>query len=170
MNDAQSETEIDRDEWRAELSEKFRFYIMNPAHSKGVEYSMWVVDGEYEYPVMSSNTGGFVTFNSRHDTVGDHLEPTDEFLDLVGMAFHEAMSFMPPVYFQNGRFHDTAESVYDGAPRKYELWAAGTLVEYLSTPADEAIPELEPLAEWAGSFTEFDVPAFDDKEVEHAAE
>ncbi len=88
----------DQEEWdgrRDELRERYRFYIMNPQYQNGVEYSLWVQEDEFEYPVMCSNTGGFVTFNSRHKTVGDGIKPTEEFVDLLGLAFHEAMCFTP---------------------------------------------------------------------------
>lgn len=155
----------DRDEWRSSLKNRHRFYIMNPAYTRGQEYSLWIRQSDggetYEYPVMSSNTGGFVTFNSRHTGVGDGIEPTDEFLDALGICLHEALCFMPDMYFRNGdesQFIKTGYSIYDDAPREYELWAVQILVDWMCRSNGDNIPELEPLVEWAASFTEMPVP------------
>ena len=139
-----------------ELREQYRFYIMNPEHKQGVEYSLWIVEDEYEYPILSSNTGGFPTFNSREQTVGDGIKPTREFLRLVGVGAHEAMAFMPSIY---GRvqFQDTVESIYDGKRREYEAWAAHVIINWMTT-GEQMIPEFRPLVEFAATHTEFGIP------------
>jgi len=152
------ETEIDHAEQYDRLKERYAFYVMNPRHTKGVEYSLWVrTDGGDEYPILSSNTGGFATFNSRHDEVGDALEPTEQFLDLVGMAFHEAMVYGPAPFFRQMRFRDTANRIYNDAPREYEVWVGNVLVDWMCSEG-EMIEELRPLCEWAASFSEFGMP------------
>lgn len=150
-------TEEEWDELRADLQGRYQFYVMNPAYEKGVNYSLWVQEDDYEYPVMNSNSGGFVTFNSRHKTIGDGIVPTEEFLSLVGYGFHEAMCFMPPIYFQDDDFERLYQNIYDGKPREYEVWAAHVLVRYF-TGSGELMPELEPLAEWANKHTKFGMP------------
>ena len=152
--------EYDWDDRRQELQDRYRFYIMNPQYTEGVEYSLWIQEDDVEYPVLSSNTGGFPTFNSRSQTLGDGLEPTEEFLDLLGWGFHESQCFMPHIYFPD-QFRETANMIYDGKPREYEAWAAHILIDWMNTPGT-VIPELEPLAEGAGEWTEFSVPVLGD--------
>jgi len=77
------------DDWKqriGELQDRYAFYIMNPAHEPGAEYSLWIREGDVEYPVVNSNTGGFVTFNSRFDEIGDAIELTEEFFYLIGFG------------------------------------------------------------------------------------
>lgn len=169
-NDAASETAIHRfsekedlesHEWgkfRRALREKYRFYIMNPAAKRGVEYSLWVREDGYEYPALTSNTGGFPTFCSRSTTIGDGIQPTEPFLDLVAYGTHEALSFMPSVYFEShgDKFHDLAESLYDGKIREYEVWAAQILIRWM-TLGETQMPEVDPLVAWADKHTEFNV-------------
>lgn len=143
------------------LQGQYRFYILNPASTEGVNYSLWVLDGDHEYPVMQSNTGGFVTFNSKDRSIGNGLQPTAEFLELVGVGFHEAMCFTPRLYFEGDHFERTVDMVYDGAERDYEVWAAAHLIREFALGSMLA-PELEPLAEWAGWQTEFGVPVLAD--------
>lgn len=140
-----------------DLQARYEFYIMNPAQEPGVEYSLWVHEDGHEYPVMSSNTGGFVTFNTRHDIVGDGIEPTEEFLTLVGYGFHEAMCFMPDLYFRDDHYQNTVNRIYNGQERGHEVWAAAQLISWMAA-GDQMIPELRPLVEWAGQHTEFGVP------------
>lgn len=168
MSESDDDSESERskeefDEWRADLRDRYTFYIMNPPSERGVEYSLWIREADadgtrYEFPIMSSNTGGFTTFHSRHETVGDGIRPSEEFFTLLGLGFHEAMCFMPHSYFQGGQFETTYRSIYDERPRYFEVWAAQILISNFAL-ADEVIPELEPLAEWAGSHTKFGVPA-----------
>jgi hypothetical protein len=154
------EGEMSKEEYEArreELQWRYQFYILNPARQPGVEYTFHVQEGGFEYPVMSSNTGGFTTFNSRHKSVGNGIRPTKEFLSLVGFGFHEAMCFMPDIYFRDDHFDRRVQSIYDGKPREYEVWAAQVLIhEFVA--GDMLAPEIEPLAEWAGTHTEFGVP------------
>lgn len=155
-----NEKDLDGDgyeEFRSHLQRRYRFYVMNPAHSQGVEYSLYFHDGESEWPILSSNTGGFVTFNSRLTSVGDGLEPTDEFFTLVGLGFHEAMCFMPDIYLRDDHFERRYMSIYDEKPREYEVWAAHVLIDWLAT-GEQEIPEFEPLAKWASEHSEFGVP------------
>lgn len=145
-----------------DLKDRYQFYIMNPRHTRGVEYSLWIQADDREYPILSSNTGGFATFASRDSDVGDGIEPTDEFLTLLSVACHEALSAIPHLYWDDSRefaldYMDTAESVYDGKVRRYEAWAAEVLAQQF-TMGDELIPELEPLAQHAASYSEFDLP------------
>jgi hypothetical protein len=163
--------EQDWNDYRSQLQERYAFYIMNPDQTKGVEYSFWIREGEYEYPILSSNTGGFATFTSRHDSVGDHIKPTVEFLSLVGYGVHEAMSFMPDLYFQtssipsmsgSNHFKRTVERTYDGKEREYEVWTAELLIQQFTMSEGLVVPELRPLAVWASKHTEFGVPALSD--------
>ena len=140
-----------------ELQERYAFYLLNPARKPGVEYSLWVRADDGEFPVINSNTGGFVTFNSRSDTVGDALELTEEFFHLVGFGFHEAMCFMPDIYFRDDHYDRRYASIYDGAPRKHEVWLAHVLIDWMCRPG-QMVPELRPLCEWASEFSEFDMP------------
>lgn len=167
MNDAEYEA------WRAELRGRYVFYIMNPPHTRGVEYSLWIREPErddtsdgdktgYEYPIMSSNTGGFTTFNSRHQTVGDGIRPSEEFFTLLGVGFHEAMCFMPHSYFEGEHFETTYLSIYADRPRLFEVWAAQVLITHFAL-GDEVIPELQELAKWSGSHTEFGVSALNEQ-------
>ena len=156
----QEEADYDFDARREELKDRYRFYIMNPAQQRGAEFSLWVREDGFEYPTMSSNTGGFTTFLSRSEIVGDGLVPTDEFFTLVGLGFHEAMCFMPDLYFSGDHFENSYNNFYDGKPRKYEVWAAANLIEWLANPG-EHIPEFEPFIEWTDAHTEFGVPAKD---------
>jgi len=144
------------DEFKAALKDRYRFYIMNPSHSRGVEYSLWVTGEEGEFPVVNSNTGGFVTFNSRSEEVGDALELSDEFYTLLGVGFHEMMCFTPPTYFET-RFEESYESIYDGKAREHEVWLAHILLDWMAA-GEQVIPELRPLAEWANKHTEFGCP------------
>jgi len=165
--------EQDWNDYRSQLQDRYRFYIMNPKHTKGVEYSFWVREDEYEYPIISSNTGGFATFSSRHDSVGEHIKPTDEFLALVGYGTHEAMSFMPDIYFRESsipgmdggsHFEKSVKRTYDGKEREYELWTAELLIRQFTMSDDLVMPELKPLAVWASKHTEFGVPALSDQD------
>lgn len=140
-----------------DLQERYAFYIMNPAREKGVEYSLWVREDDAEFPVINSNTGGFVTFNSRSEEVGDALELTEEFFMLVGFGFHEAMCFIPPIYFRDDHFARRVDSIYDGHPRNHEVWLAHILIDWMCREG-QTIPELRPLCEWASGFTEFGMP------------
>jgi len=143
---------------KQDIKDKYRFYIMNPEHTNGVEYSLWVREDGYEYPVVSSNTGGFTTFNSREETVGDGIKPTDEFCELVGLATHESLCFMPNIYWgDNEHFMRTVDIVYDGKMRQYEAWAAEVLAQQF-VMSEDLIPELKPLAEHASTYTEWDIP------------
>jgi len=151
------------DERRSELQDKYRFYILNPAYQKGAEYSLWMQEDDYEWPILSSNTGGFVTFNSRHKTVGEGIQPTEEFLNLLGLAFHEAMCFMPDIYFENGHFRRRYLSIYDDRSREYEVWAAHVLLNWMIT-GEQEIPEFEPLVQWAEQHSKFDVPVLGDED------
>ena len=156
-------TETDEKEWdrmRSDLRDRYRFYITNPAYTKGVSYSLWIQEDDCEYPILHSNTGGFTSFNSREKTVGNGIEPTEEFLDLLGIGFHEAMCFMPDSYFGGGRFEESYTSLYGGKPRHYEVWAAHAILKHIILN-EEIIIELEPLAQWAGEHTEFSVPALE---------
>lgn len=146
------------EQWRSMLQDRYRFYIMNPRYTEGAEFSLWIQEDDYEYPVLSSNTGGFATFSSRSKTVGDGIEPTEAFLNLVGLGFHEAMCFVPEIYFRGDHFERRYLSLYDGKPRTYEVWAASVLIDWLATGRQE-IPEFEPLAHWAGAHSKFGVPA-----------
>jgi hypothetical protein len=158
------------DEYRSALQDRYRFYIMNPPHQRGVEYSLWMQEEGYEWPILSSNTGGFATFLSREKTVGDGIEPTEEFLNLLGLAFHEAMCFMPDIYFRDDHFERRYMSIYDDKPREYEVWAAQVLLNWMVT-GEKLIPEFEPLARWAGKHTEFGVPVLDgDQELPEGAQ
>lgn len=143
-------------EWGQELKDTYRFYVLNPAHTPGVSYSLWVQEGGREHPIMQSNTGGFTTFNSKDTDVGDGIEPTDEFLRLVGCGFHEAMAFMPHLYMEQ-QFSESVEMWYDGKPREYEVWAAANLIQQF-TMGERLFPELEPLAKFADRHSEFDLP------------
>lgn len=158
-------SELDEEDWkkyREEVRQRYYLYVMNPARESGVNYSLFVVEGEYEYQVLSSNTGGFTTFNSRSKSFGDGLEPTDEFLDLVGYGVHEMMSFTPAAYTSDD-FMQLAEDIYDGKIREYEVWAAETLVRQFVL-GEELIPELESLARWSSKFTNFSVPILNKEE------
>ena len=157
-----SSSEIDFKALEKKLRNKYRFYVIDP-DGGGINYSMWVVDGEYEYPVLNSNTGGFMTINSRFDDHGeDHLEITDKFLQLLWMTFHEAMSFTPTEYFEEDMFSETVETVYENADEApdHELWFAHKLIEMFifGVTTDEIAPELELLAEWCNEHTEFGLP------------
>lgn len=147
---------------KSDIQERYSFHIMNPEKTKGVEYSLWIQEDGAEYPVVSSNTGGFTTFNSKSKTVGDGIEPTDEFCELVGLTTHESLCFMPNVYWSEGAkdFLNTAEMVYDGKVRGYEVWAAKILAQQF-VMGDELIPELKPLAEHVSSYTEWDIPVLE---------
>lgn len=146
------------DEFQSELQDLYTFFISNPAHTNGVNYTFWIDQGGYEFPVISSNTGGFATFNSESKEVGDGLEPTEEFFELVAYSTHEAMAFTPPTYFQSDRkFLDLADNMYDGKVRDYEAWTANVIAHRLTMPG-ECIPELEPLAQWANHHTDFGIP------------
>jgi hypothetical protein len=160
-----SSNSAEMNELRSELQDKYRFYIMNPPYKKGVEYSLWMQEDDYEWPILSSNTGGFVTFSSRHKTVGEEIQPTEEFLNLLGLAFHEAMCFMPDIYFENDHFERRYLSIYDDRPREHEVWAAHVLLNWMLTGRQE-IPEFELLARWAGKHTKFGVPVLGDDETE----
>lgn len=143
---------------RRRLQENYRFYVMNPEHTRGVEYSLWICTENGEYPIISSNTGGFPSFYSRSPDVGDGLEPTDAFLDAVWMGAHEAMSFTPTTYFEGDYFQQTLDVAYDGKPREYEGWVTATLVDWMVNPNDEPILELKPFVRWADAHTEFEIP------------
>ena len=152
--------ELAEDEWeeyREELRERYRFYVLNPSYTKGVNYSLWIQEGGDEYPVINSNSGGFTTFNSRSKDIGDGLKPTPEFLSVVGFGAHEAMCFMPDIYFRGDHFERLYNGVYDDKPREYEVWAAHVIVHWI-TLGDQLFPELEPLARWADKHTEFGIP------------
>lgn len=159
------EDELSEDEWseyRETLRDTYQFYILNPCREKGANYSLWVSDTTGEYPIVDSNTGGFVTFNSRSETVGDALDLSDEFYTLLGLGFHEMMCFTPPTYFET-RFEESYNSIYGGKPREHEVWLAHLLLDWMVT-GQQVIPELVPLADWAGKHTEFGVPVLDGDE------
>lgn len=145
-----------------DLQDRYRFYIMNPRTTEGVEYSLWIQEEEYEYQILSSNTGGFEVFSSRYKDVGDGIEPTEEFFLLLGRATHEAMCYTPGTYFnshvfETDHFERTAQSIYDGKVREYEAYAACVLSHHF-TAGEQWIPEFEPMIRWADQFTEFDIP------------
>lgn len=160
--------ELSEDDWadyREEIQERYRFYILNPAWIRGVEYSLWIQEDDVEFPVLSSNTGGFPTFNSRDTTIGQGIKPTREFASLVAYGAHEAMCFMPSIYFREDHFKRLYNNIYDEKTREYEVWAAQVIVDWMLTD-DQLIPELEPLARWADRHTEFGIPILgDDSEV-----
>lgn len=147
-----------------EIQNTYRFFIANPHHTPGVNYSFWIRDDNMDFPVIESNTGGFTTFNSRDTGIGDGIEPTREFIDLVGIGFHEAMCFTPATYFANDsdHFHTTVDMVYDGSVREYEAWCASELVKHMVIGNNTSIPELAPLYVWSDIHTEFGCPALTD--------
>lgn len=148
--------EADWDVFRSLLQEIYTFEIQNPDWTENYGYSMWVRNDGYEYPILTSASLGQATFLTRETEVGNSIEPTPEFLSLVGYGFHEACSFTPHVYFSD-RFEETVDRAYDGKPRAYEVWAASQIISRLFRK-DDYIPELEPLAQWADKHTEFECP------------
>lgn len=164
------------DRYEAALQTIYRLFVSNPPHTPGVCYSLWYRDDAGEYPILVSNTGGFPLWLSRSTAIGDGLEPTSEFLSVIGVGFHEAMCMTPPLYFDPPSdpedagpmaewaadsvplsFARTVETAYDGTPREYEVWVASRVLPHI-TLGDVAMPELKPLAEWAGKHSEFGVP------------
>lgn len=154
------EPDFDREQRIEELQERYAFYLMNPAQHEGVNYSLWYLDEHGEFPIIQSNTGGFTTFNSRSTNFGDALDLTSEFFNLVAFGLHEAMCFMPDIYFRGDHFERLYESIYEGKPRKHEVWAAHTIIAWMAGD-DEVIPELRPLVEWAADHTEMPVPVLE---------
>lgn len=143
-----------------QLKEKYSFFINNPSSENGVEYSLFIsTDDGKEYPILSSNTGGFITIYSHHDDFGDPIELSTEFFRLLRWATHEALSFMPNLYFERheDEFYELAEDIYDGKEREFEVWLAYVLASQF-TMGETLSEELRPLAEYTDEFTEFDVP------------
>lgn len=148
------------DEARELLSQRYAFYITNPAGIEGYEYALWYThpDGD-EFPFLQSATLGWPVFASRDTDVGDGYEPTEDFFNLIAYAVHEAMSFTPVSYWEHqlDKFERLADEMYDGKRRHYEYWAAFHISRRM-TLAPDCCPEARPLALWANQHTDFGVP------------
>jgi len=168
----ESLTELSEEDWedfRSALKDQYQLYIQNPSSHQGVSFSLWYQTPDYEYPVLNSNSGNFPVFSSRHKTFGDGIEPTDEFFSLIGIGFHESMSFMPHIYLEGEHFNRTVQNVYGNKTRQHEIWIAHTLINWLAS-AQEPIPELRPIAQWANRHTEFGVPCLSQNQTKSTEE
>lgn len=87
------------------LKQTYMFFVTNTEGRNGeqyVNYTLWVRDG-IDFPVVNSQTGGVAGFHSQSTDIGakNSQTPSDEFFELIGTAFHEAMCFMPDIYFRS---------------------------------------------------------------------
>lgn len=152
-------TDAQWNDWRAELQAAYDYYVLNPAHTPAVQFSLWVnppsVTGEY--PVMSHAYGGPITvLSSRHEDVGDPVPLTDDVWDVLGQSVHETMCLTPPVAFEGSQM---SRWITERLDRKQEWWLAAKLTRELTTP-EPVIQELWPVARWCQAYTGFSIPAY----------
>lgn len=96
------------EQWNALLEamqEAYMFFVKETEGANGeqrVNYTFWVRDG-IDFPVINSQTGGVAGFHSQDSDIGadDSQTPSEAFFELIGIGFHEAMCFMPDIYFHS---------------------------------------------------------------------
>lgn len=94
----------------------FELSVTDPRGTERVNYTLWVEDGG-DFPVINSQTAGVAGFHSQSTDIGEDNRdtPSEEFFDLVGTGFHEAMSFMPDIYFHSSdKLGSLSEDTRDG--------------------------------------------------------
>lgn len=151
-------TDAQYDDWREELQRAYRFHLLNPAYTNGVQYSLWISPPEVEgeYSVLTHSRGHITVLNSRHAEIGDPIPITDECWDVLAEYVHQAVCHAPELELGMGR-----ETVYvrDRLDRHYEQWLVHQLARQLIL-AEECVPELWPIVRWAQSHTGMAVPAY----------
>lgn len=109
------------EQWNAlrdAMQEAYMFFVNDTEGQNGdrhVNYTFWVRDG-IDFPVINSQTGGVVGFHSQDSDIGskDSQTPSEAFFELIGTGFHEAMCFMPDIYFRSTDNLAVDEETSDG--------------------------------------------------------
>ena len=94
----------------------FEQSITDQRGTERVNYTLWVED-DGDFPVVNSQSSGVAGFHSQSTDIGedDRDTPSAEFFDLVGTGFHEAMCFMPDIYFHSSdELGEVTDSLDDG--------------------------------------------------------
>lgn len=122
---------------------------------KWQSWSLWIRDGEHEYPVIQ-NTGGMTVFCSRSTDVGDAIELPEEFFNIISYGYHDHICFMG-----TREVHESVEEVEEIF--EYELsdperWAVNVILNQTVFGSD-IIPELDPIVEYIDRCTEWKVAA-----------
>lgn len=138
------------------LQETYTAYAVTQSNMP-LEYSLWVNEkGDGDFPVIRANGSARVMYNSKYnDDEGLHLDR--EFFMQLGAAIHEAISFLPTVFFDS-RFEECLEENFE---QGYEQALAGVLVPKCAYEPYIA-PELRPFAKLGQCFSKLTVPAVEE--------
>lgn len=160
-----SQKEVTSDEiskFRADIQSTYRLFVQFPA-PEAVEYSLWIHDEPFNFPVMESNTAGVPQLISREiELESQMMEPlSKEFFTALLQAYENCMQVGLEEYFgdEAQQFDETLANVYGGALVDRERWVIGELVVYMSQNRRDPIEELLPLLIWVDSQTEIGCPS-----------
>lgn len=144
---------------REDVAERYTFYVSNPENKEPVAYSVFIDEGDREYPIVY-NTSGLNLFASSRKGWGDGIPVTTEFVDSVAYGYHECMAFMG---YDMKRLDNLMKTFYgDEAPYQNKVpgqdrWAVHNIVQQLWF-GDTVPKEFGPLLDYTDEITDFGVP------------
>lgn len=140
-----------------DLRDAFKFFITNPASTPGVAISMYVQNGDTEFPVLTT-TGTLTSFSSASPKVGadDAIRPTKHFFPTIAHTHHWLMCLMNGV--DRDEINEQIEIFYpNGKAPAHERWAIHYIVSHFHPPG-EIIPEFRDLHRFVDAHTDWGLP------------